>query len=107
MYAYMVPDEHLLFVSFPLKTKVISIENNSQEATLLKRLKAFMEYYVYVKVRFVNEKGKKSAPSEVQGPRIVKTPARGMSSVLPDSCTSILDRENSFVCALETLGDVT
>ena len=39
-----------------------------------------MEYYVYLMVRFVSE-GKKSAPSEAQGPRIVKTRAGGMSSV--------------------------
>ena len=49
---------------------------------LLKQLKAFVEYYVYVIVRFVNEEGKKSAPSEVEGPHIVKTPAGGRSSVL-------------------------
>ena len=36
---------------------------------------------MYLIVRFVNDEGKKSAPSEVQGPRIVKTPAGGMSSV--------------------------
>ena len=41
-----------------------------------------MEYYVYLMVRFVSEGGsKKSAPSEVQGPRIAKTPAGGISSV--------------------------
>ena len=41
-----------------------------------------MEYYVYLTVRFLSGGGKsKSAPSEVQGPRIVKTPAGGMSSV--------------------------
>jgi len=35
-----------------------------------------MEYYVYLTVRFLSGGGKsKSAPSEVQGPRIVKTPA--------------------------------
>ena len=50
-------------------------------------------------VSFVNGEGKKSAPSEVQGPRIVKTPAGGMSSELLDSCTRILD-QNSFVCAV-------
>ena len=42
---------------------------------------AFVDYYVYVRVRYVNEEGKKSAPSEVEGPRIVKTPAGGMFSV--------------------------
>ena len=82
IYSCMEPDEDLLFVALPLQTKVISIKNSSTEVTLLKRLKAFMEYYVYIIVRFVNEEGKKSAPSEVQGPRIVKTPAGGMSSVL-------------------------
>ena len=40
-----------------------------------------MEYYVYLMVRFVRKGGKKSAPSEVQGPRIVRTPAGGMFSV--------------------------
>ena len=40
-----------------------------------------MEYYVYLMVRFVSKEGKRSAPSEVQGPRIVKTPAGGMFSV--------------------------
>ena len=49
---------------------------------LLEHLKAFVEYYVYVIVRFVNEEGKKSAPSEVEGPRIAKTPAGGRFSVL-------------------------
>jgi len=40
-----------------------------------------MEYYVYLTVRFVNEEGMKSAPSEVLGPRIVQTPAGSMFSV--------------------------
>jgi len=34
-----------------------------------------MEYYIYLVVRFVSKGGEKSAPSEVQGPRIVKTRA--------------------------------
>ena len=72
---------------------------------LLKQLKAFVEYYVYVIVRFVNEDGKKSAPSEVEGPRIMKTPAGGRSSVLNYSCVykQLLD-QNSFVylCSLNS-----
>ena len=63
---------------------------------LLKQLKAFVDYYVYVIVRFVNEDGKKSAPSEVEGPRIVKTPAGGRSSVLIQLYKQMLD-QNSFV----------
>ena len=40
-----------------------------------------MEYYIYLMVRFVSKGGEKSAPSEVQGPRIVKTQAGGVFSV--------------------------
>ena len=40
-----------------------------------------MEYYIYLMVRFVGKGGEKSAPSEVQGPRIVKTQAGGVFSV--------------------------
>lgn len=40
-----------------------------------------MEYYIYLVVRFVGKGGEKSAPSEVQGPLIVKTRAGGMFSV--------------------------
>ena len=67
------------------------------------KLKAFMEYYVYLTVRFINEEGMKSAPSEVLGPRIVKTPAGSMFSVQLQ-LYSMLDQD-SFLCAVLTFGD--
>ncbi|KAL9978277.1 hypothetical protein ACROYT_G015776 [Oculina patagonica] len=54
------------------ETKVI---RNKTEFTLLTHLEAFVEYYIYFMVRFVSKEGVRTAPSEVQGPCIVKTPA--------------------------------
>ena len=65
-------------VPFLLQTKVIYIMRSFAQFTLLKQLKSFVEYYVYLAVRFVNYDGKKSASSRAEGPHIVKTPAGGM-----------------------------
>jgi hypothetical protein len=49
-----------LFVPFHVYTNVVRNKTGSSFVTILE---AFMEYYVYLMVRFVSKEGKRSAPS--------------------------------------------
>ncbi|KAL9978321.1 hypothetical protein ACROYT_G015821 [Oculina patagonica] len=81
------------------KTKVIS---NKTEFTLLTQLEAFVEYYIYLMVRFVSEEGVRTAASEVQGPRIVKTPAGE-----PDTPSKVLKDQSVTFPGDQALRNVT
>ena len=70
------------FQHFPLLSSLFqtAVVKNKQ-FTILIGLKAFTYYYVYLKVRFLNDNYANSAYSDIVGPRIIRTSPGGRSGL--------------------------